>query len=650
MNANTADSSSAVLPSTSLWNISGSPFAVAGFQQGLRQPALAILVQRGVASWPEWLDAAWQAVFTNNAEPVSIPSGHDSVLQRLLHWNRIIQRTAGLPIHEDGLILQWKDAHTGVVLPLLLFPGLDAQATLQVVRWLERWSNRLAARSTSAEFEDELRSEAESLLTDIRRYFPQNTNSLRFVDAAHALGIPWQHLGGGVMQFGQGRLARRMDSSFTDATSNISSRMARNKKLTSNLLRRSGLPGASSYFVADADTAVATAEKIGYPVVIKPADLDGGVGVAAGLGNADEVQTAFEVARKHSQEILLEKHFSGRDYRLVVLDYRLLWTVERVPGCVIGDGIHSVQELIDETNRDPRRGPTNATPLYPLEFDDEAKAQLAALNLSLESAPASGLRVALRRVANVSRGGYPVAVNDQVHADNRALAERAARVLGLDLAGVDLLIPDIAVSWRETGALICEVNGQPQIGSLTTGHVYAQILGQIVQGDGRIPSMAVLGYSTATTLINDIAQQLAAAGLQPGLADGEKASIGNEALACPQNLQAQGNALLLQSDTDVLLLQITDPRVLSQGLPCDRIDHLLIAADADDALLNVVLPQLLPACRHGVIAPASHLWAARLQAVCAKHSLRLTIEPVDLATCSAERLSRSLPINNKGIS
>ncbi|WP_172955044.1 cyanophycin synthetase [Sterolibacterium denitrificans] len=630
-------------PPPLFWRISGNPAALPGFRQGLRQPALAVGVRRGAAGWPDSLDAAWRIAFPHAAGPEPLPPGSDPVLMRLLQWNRIIQRAARLPIYEDGHILRWRDKRHD---PMLLLPGLEPQATLLVVRWLERWSNRLAAREAGdavERFDDELRTEAEHLLTQLKRHFPQNTNSLHFVDAAHALDIPWQHLGGGILQFGQGRQARRMDSSFTDATGNIASRIARHKALTGNLLRRGGLPGSAPLSVTDADAAVATAERIGYPVVIKPADLDGGVGVAAGLGSADEVRQAFEAARKHTQEILLEKHFHGRDYRLSVLNGRLLWAIERVPGGVRGDGVHTVQELVDETNRDPRRSPTAATPLYPLELDDEAKTLLAAAGLDIDSVPASGRQVTLRRTANVSRGGYPVAVNDQVHADNRALAERATRLLGLDLAGIDLLIPDIATSWRESGALICEVNGQPQFNVVTAGHLYAEILGHLLHGDGRIPSIAVLGRSAAGSLADDIAQHLAAAGLQAGLAgvaNGPNARIGAEPLACPQNLHAQGNALLLQPDTDALILQIADPVALEQGLPCDRIDHVLIAADADDALLNAILPQLLPACRRSVIVAAAHACVPRVQATCARHGLRLVIEPGDqgLAVCAVHML------------
>jgi cyanophycin synthetase len=648
MNTETSDTSN---PPPLLWRISGNPVALPGFRQGLRQPALAVGVRRGEASWPDSLDAAWQIVFPNTCGPEPLPPGGDPVLMRLLQWNRIIQRAAGLPIYEDGRILRWRD---GSHEPMLLLPGLEPQATLQVVRWLERWSNHLAAaRDASEGLDGELRTEAERLLTQLKRHFPQNTNSLRFVDAAHALDIPWQHLGGGILQFGQGRQARRMDSSFTDATGNIASRIARHKALTGNLLRRGGVPGSAPFAVADADAAIAAAERIGYPVVIKPADLDGGAGVAAGLGSADEVRQAFEAARKHAQEILLEKHFHGRDYRLSVLNGRLLWTIERVPGGVLGDGVHTVQELVDEANRDPRRGPTNATPLYPLELDDEAQALLATTGLDAGSIPARDQRVALRRTANVSRGGYPVAVNDQVHADNRALAERAARLLGLDLAGIDLLIPDIATSWRESGALICEVNAQPQLGTLTAGHLYAEILGHLLHGDGRIPSIAVLGRSAAASLADDIAQHLAAAGLQAGLAgsaEGQNVRIGTDPLACPQNLHAQGNALLLQPDTDALILQIADPMALEPGLPCDRIDHVLIAADADDALLNAVLPQLLPACRRSVIVAAAHACVPRVQAACARHSLRLVIEPGDqgLAVCAVHMLLAPTSVASAG--
>jgi cyanophycin synthetase len=605
------------------WWICENPTAVPGYTHGLRHPALVVRVRRGHTGWPAALDARLQAAFPGTPLPGTVSPGDDAAPVRILQWNRIIQRAAGLPVYEDGLILHRREEPRTAI---LLVPSYDSQLTQRVVSWLEHWSNRLIAPGAGDMSVETVGVDAGRLLEELKRHFPQNANSLRFVDAAYGLGIPWEHLGGGVLQFGQGRRARRMHSSFTDATSIIAGRIARQKELTGNLLRRGGLPGTFPQAVISAEMAVNTAERIGYPVVIKPADKDGGVGVAAGLNSADEVRHAYEAARKHSRHILLEKHFHGRDYRLSVLHGRLLWAIERVPGGVLGDGIRTIRELIAETNRDPQRGPTSSTPLYPLELDAEAESLLAAAGLGPDSIPAEGRRIRLRRSANVSRGGYPVAVNEQVHPDNKALAERAALLVGLDLAGIDLLIPDIATSWRESGALICEVNAQPQFGMLTAAHVYGEILQQLLQGDGRIPSVAVLGQASALRCVDDVVLGLAKAGLQVGSTDGQAANIGINALACQPGLQVHGNALLLQHDLDALIMLISDAAALDQGLPCDRVDWVLIADDADGSLLGPALPRLLPACRGGFITVSSHPAVPQLQSACARRGLRLEIE------------------------
>jgi len=227
---------------------------------------------------------------------------------------------------------------------------------------------------------------------------------------------------------------------------------------------------------------------------------------------------------------------------------------------------------------------------------------------------------------------------DKIHPDNRALAERAAHLVGLDLAGIDLLIPDISVSWRESGALICEVNAQPQFGSITAGHVYREILQTQLRGEGRIPSIALLGGQAARGLADQLVQHLSDAGWQVGRADGVTAKIGASDLLCEKDAYTQGRALLLQNDTDALVLQIQDMTFLEQGLPCDRFDFVAISDDVETDLLNGVLPNLLPACSRAVVVAASFSYLKDLQVLCLEYGVRLIIEPGDrlLVACVLE--------------
>ncbi|KPQ37992.1 MAG: putative D-alanine-D-alanine ligase, partial [Porphyrobacter sp. HL-46] len=280
----------------------------------------------------------------------------------------------------------------------------------------------------------------------------RSSNMPRFVRAAHGLRLPFRELPGQFLLLGEGVHGRWLDSTFTDATPFIATQLARGKLLGAAHLRLAGLPVPPHRRAATVAEAQAAARALGYPVVVKPADLDGGTGVAAGLQDAEDVARAYEAARRHSASIIVEKHIEGRDYRLTVFQGEVVWAVERVPAGVTGDGKACIAELVAAANADPRRGSGDHAPLKRLMLDDEANALLAQSGISADTVPPAGCFIRLRRAANVASGGMPVAVFERVHPDNAQLAVRAAAALRLDLAGVDLIIPDIARSWREGGA------------------------------------------------------------------------------------------------------------------------------------------------------------------------------------------------------
>jgi cyanophycin synthetase len=276
--------------------------------------------------------------------------------------------------------------------------------------------------------------------------------------------------------------------------------------------------------------------------------------------------------------VIVEKHFQGRDYRMVVHNGELLWTVERVPAGVTGDGRSTVAKLVDTTNADPHRGTRRNSLLRPVHLDDEALLLLERQGLSVDAVPEAGRFVRLARIANVSRGGTPVQVNDEVHPDNRVLAIDAAQALRLDLAGIDLLIPDIATSWHESGAAICEVNAGPQIGGMTAAHLGRQFIGTTVEGDGRIPVIAVIGDTPDGGFAASLASALRARGLRAGHHDatgvwlGEKLVVGKRLGAL-----AGGEVLLTNLECDAAIISYNDDDVMINGHASDRIDWLVVA-------------------------------------------------------------------------
>ncbi len=293
-----------------------------------------------------------------------------------------------------------------------------------------------------------------------RRALGPSTAAL--VRAAEERGVPWLRLNRySLVQFGHGRLAKRIQATVTSETRNIAVEIAGDKEETHILLGDLGLPVPRQRLVYSEREAMRAAERIGYPVVVKPLNANHGRGVAINLTESDAVKTAFEQAREHSRGILVESFIEGLDHRLLVVDGELVAASKRVPGHVVGDGEHTIEELVEEVNRDPRRGIGHEKVLTRLEFDHQAMRLLALKGYDRQTVPAKDEVVYLRSTGNLSTGGTAVDVTDIIHPDNREMAQRAARAIGLDVAGVDFLTLDISRSYREIGGAICEVNAAP---------------------------------------------------------------------------------------------------------------------------------------------------------------------------------------------
>lgn len=280
-----------------------------------------------------------------------------------------------------------------------------------------------------------------------------------------------------------------------------------------------------------------------------------------------------------------------------------------------GDGKSSIFELAERVNADPRRGTDVYSPLKKLVLDEDAEQLLARDGLSPDTVPKKGEFVRLRRRANVSAGGTPIPVFDKMHPDNARLAERAAEVLCLDLAGVDLIIPDITRSWRDVPSTICEVNAQPELGG-DAEHLYPQVLTALVPHGGHIPTIAVLGGKLADEIAPKLADALNERGLTVGSHDRSGVRVGRETVLAEDMAPLRGGRMLtLDRRVDTLLLGALDINVLRQGLPVQQIDMLLLTGDVakepEFAKGKRLLPEMLrliaPHCRNLVaLAPAEH--------------------------------------------
>lgn len=413
-------------------------------------------------------------------------------------------------------------------------------------------------------------------LTEVGRPGP---NIFEFVRAARELGMPvlgWQSR---QLQVGLGRNSAVLGGSTTHKTPTIGLGIARTKSLCNALLAQAGFPVAQGAPVESLAAARQCARQLGFPVVVKPADLDGGVGVFCDIRSPEELDQAYAAAQKHSRNILVEKHIAGKDYRLLLFHGRLLIAIERTPGGVTGNGTATIETLVDEMNREPGRGPGPDTHLYTLEWDQEAELMARRQGLDLSSTPAEGQFVQLRRAANFALGGS-VRIVEDIHPDNLDLALRAAGLLRLDIAGLDLILPDIARSWHETGGAICEVNARPFIGEPIRGDFQKLILQELVSGEGRIPMVLTVGTPDAAALamINEAIPQLA-------IVDSAGARFEGHPLSLPGLVWAQACQAPLFDPRVAAVLCILDPAEdIGPASPIDRFSAaFVLAGDSEEA-------------------------------------------------------------------
>ena len=419
-------------------------------------------------------------------------------------------------------------------------------------------------------------------------------NSVHFVRAAYQLGIPVQLYAGDIYRYGTGHFARPLHSTATDRTSTIGVCLARSKFHTAGALRSAGLPASQPRRIGSADDAVLAADRMGYPVVLKPNDQDGGVGVFAGLQTADEVREAYRETAAAAGVVLIEKHFPGNDYRLTVHEDQIVKVEQRAACGIVGDGAATVAELVEAKQASTHlRRILRETGKIPLSLDREAMGLLSAEGLTESSVLEKGRRIALRRKNNISSGGEQLAVKlSDVHPDNAALAVRAARLMFLDIAGVDLIIADIGQSWNVTGALICEVNAQPQVGVRTSPDIYRDILRRLVGEQARVPAHLLVVEETGSSLDGQAASLAAGLGCN-GISSSDGMWIDGERVpGKPENAFTSASTVLRDPDCRAALCVIPAAEITSKGLPLDWFDSIFLPRPSltDQALLGALRP------------------------------------------------------------
>jgi cyanophycin synthetase len=400
------------------------------------------------------------------------------------------------------------------------------------------------------------------------------------VRAAVTRGIPARRLNkGSLVQLGYGSKQRRILAAETDQTGAIAESIAQDKELTRTLLRAVGVPVPDGRPVESSADAIEAAEDIGFPVVVKPQYGNQGRGVATNLQTKQDVQSAYDAAVLEEQTVMVEKFAPGDDYRLLVIGDCVVAAARREPAQVIGDGVHTIKELVQIVNQDPRRGEDHATCLSKIPLDAVSLAVIASQGHTPESVPADGVRVLIRRNANLSTGGTAADVTDRVHPLVAARAIDAARVIGLDIAGVDVIALDIGRPLEEQGGVIVEVNAAPGLrmhlepSSGTPRNVGEAIVDLLFRpGEtGRIPLVAVTGVNGKTTTTRLIAHIASQTGRKVGYTctDGiylENRRIDTGDCSGPQSAQN----VLLNPQVELAVLETARGGILRAGLGFDR--------------------------------------------------------------------------------
>jgi cyanophycin synthetase len=413
------------------------------------------------------------------------------------------------------------------------------------------------------------------------------------LSAARRIGVPVWYDGERQHYLGDGKHASLTSPTVTGVTSRLGGEICGDKHRTYRRLAACALPAPRQITVNDAEAAAAAARQIGYPVVLKPQWGMKGHGVTVNLKRDAQVRTAYASARAFGRAMVVERFVEGEDHRLLVINGRFVAAVKRVPAQLRGDGRHSIRALIAAANRNERR---DGIWMYPLRVDDEMCGTLASQGLRLDSVPPAGVTVWLRRVANHSLGGTTIDVTDEVHPDNRDMAEAAARACLLDVAGLDFMTPDIGRSWREGVGAIIEVNKGPgfslhlvpTVGKArdVSWHLIRTV--RPARAPGLVPRIMVSG-PRGHALGERIAALLLRLGFNPGVLAGARWIVGERDVRMDSPAQA-AETLFSLPDVDAVVVEQTPLALADSGSLVERYAVAVLSdADADRTELEQAL-------------------------------------------------------------
>jgi cyanophycin synthetase len=435
--------------------------------------------------------------------------------------------------------------------------------------------------------------EARAVVTDTEL----GPSTRAIVDAAARRGIPWTRVGeDSFVQLGYGKNRRFIQAAMCEQTSAIAVECAGDKEFAKLLLRQVSIPVPRGEVVRTEEDAVDALDHIGVPCVVKPLDGRQGKGVSLNISTPPQMRQAFHVAHEFSDNVLIEELFVGKNYRVLVVGGRMVAASERLPAHVMGDGEHTIAELIERENQNPARGQGHEKPLTQIKVDEIMAAYLSKAGMSLGDVPPRGEMVMLRESINLSTGGTAKDVTDDVHPEVAEMCERAARVIGMDICGIDLVMRDIGArvelsGHARQGGGIIELNAAPGLRM----HLYPgegqprDVGGAIIEmlypegSDGRIPILSVTGTNGKTTVTRMIGHVLSQAGQQVGMTTTDGIYFGGRRIVEGDTTGPHSaRTILTDPAVEVAVLETARGGIVRRGLGYDWSDISVMTNIAPD--------------------------------------------------------------------
>ncbi len=413
-------------------------------------------------------------------------------------------------------------------------------------------------------------------LREIREDTRLGPSTGSIVEEAVKRGIPYIRLNQqSLVQLGYGIHQKRIRATIASTTSCIAVDIAGDKEETKNLLSAAEIPVPGGIILYSDDTAERAVDEVGFPFVIKPVDGNHGKGATTNITTLAQARKALEAARVYSRSIICEKYITGFDFRVLVVNFKFICAALRTPASVTGDGEHSIQWLIDETNKDPRRGYGHEKVLTQIKIDEFTQKILDEKGYTLETIPAKGELVLVKPTANLSTGGTSTDVTDEVHPVNIFLAERIAKIIGLDICGIDIMASDLKTPLNENGGAVLEVNAAPgfRMHVEPSEGIARNAAEPVVEmlypkgTDGRIPIIAITGTNGKTTTSRLTAHICKAAGYKVGFTTSDGVYIQNQMMLHGDCTGPKSAEFVLKDPTvDFAVLECARGGILRSGL------------------------------------------------------------------------------------